>query len=264
MAERPILGLRKNERISAVHQTIRIRELVSQEPRRKAVTIDGISVDIAAATGVEIPADFLIESGFIDLRWTMIFHPNALSAIYLGFGDNQPTTEDFDDAKAVVALHSRNDVVAEPLLEHGFAIRPKRIEVTAVLPDSAGKQRIVGGSFSPTNGERMTRFISFEYDEAYTQPQWHHFIQEDLTPHQIPVNRMLDQRDSVYGEVYPLISAEMVRTAGHRIITDANSRQSHLRSIYAEQTGHEFVTKFKNTGRTAAWDINYPRELIKL
>lgn len=260
MAERPILGLRKDERISAVRQTVRIKDLVLSEARRKPTDSDGITSDISNTIGAEIPPDFLLQSGLIDLRWALIFHPNALSAIYLGFGEEYPVTQEFRDARAVIALHSRANVVAQPLLEHGFVVQPQRLEVTTVLPDSTGKPRLVSGFFSPATLKRQSRYVSFEDNEVYAQPQWLHFIQEDLTPLRLPTSRLLNTGDTVYGEVYPLITPRMISLTEHRILADVGSRESHLRSIYKEQTGQEFVTITPGSVKTA-WSIDFPTKL---
>jgi len=118
---------------------------------------------------LRFPADFLINSGLIDLNWQQIYHPNALSSIYLGFPEQPDESSEFDDAQAVVAIHSEAVIVREPVMEYGLTIRPQRVEVSVILSDSTGKPRIVNGSFSPTDYRCYLRYISFENDEMFAQ-----------------------------------------------------------------------------------------------
>lgn len=266
MAERPILGLRKDEKISAVRDKKTIRQLILSEPRRIPTDTDRITADIATASGAEIPADFLIESGLLDLRWAMIFHPNALSAIYLGFNEENPDTQEFSDAQAVIALHSRAVQAGRGLLlNDGYVIQPQRLEITTVLPDSTGKSRIISGAFSPETLERISRFVSFTDTERYAQPRGLWYTFEDLTPSIVPVGRVLNP-DSTYGEVYPLVTPRMVEASGDRVLADVGFRESHLRSLYREETGHEFVTTLwpRGKGPKTAWSIHFPERLDRV
>ncbi len=263
MAERPILGLRKNEKISAVREKVAVRQLVLSEPRRVPTDTDRITANIASAIGAEIPADFLLQSGLMDLQWAQIYHPNALSAIYLGFTSKYASMEEFRDAQAVIALHSRAIQAGRgSILDDGYIVQPQRLEVTTVLPDTTGKQRIISGTFNPDTKRIMTRFVSFGDTEMYAQPRNIWYTYEDRTPSKVPMGRLLNP-DSIYGEVYPLVTPRMAEVSGDRVLADVGFRESHLRSLHKEDTGHEFVTTLWPDGKgpTTAWSIAFPDRL---
>ena len=265
MAERPILGLRIGEPVSAVRDMVNVRRLITSEKNRRPTDTDKITADIVDAIGAGIPADFLINSGLIELNWQQIYHPNALSSIYLGFHDQPAETSEFDDAQTVIAIHSRAVIVREPVLEHGSIIRPQRVEVSVVLPDSTGKPRIINYSFSPTDYRGYLRYISFENGEMFAQPYPHHFTEEDRTPTGIDVETILMDRRARFGDyVYPLITRKMWDRVGDRFLAMLSNRGDRLSRFYREISGEQFVTETPYQAGakiSRAWSIDFPRQL---
>ena len=265
MAERPVLGLRIGEPVSAVRDRVNVRHLITSERRRRSTDTDGISSDMAGVTGAEIPADFLLSSGLIDLKWQQIYHPNALSSIYLGFHDQPAETSEFDDAQAVVAIHSRAVIVREPVLEHGLTILLHRVEVSVVLPDSTGKPRIVNGSFSPTDYRGYLRYISFLDGEVFAQPEWYTFTQEDRAPSGLRASTLVSDRRSRFGDyVYPLVTTTMLNLTGDTFLAAVGHKGQNLSRLYTESTGEQFVTEAPDqTGEkvSMAWSIDFPTAL---
>lgn len=267
MAERPVLGLRIGEEISAVRDRANVRHLITGETRRRPTDTDGITADMVGAIGAEIPAEFLITSGLIDLNWQQIYHPNALSSIYLGFEKAPAEESEFEDAQAVIGIHSRAVVVRKPVLEHGMTIQPQRVEVSLVLLDSTAKPRIVNGSFSPTDHRGYLRYISFEDGEMFAQPQpyLYHLTQEDRTPTGIGIETIFMGRRAIFGDyVYPLITRKMFDTVGDRFLAMVSHKGNRLSHLYKEDSGEQFVTEIPDQAGTKisrAWSIDFPTAL---
>lgn len=259
--EQPILGLRTGERISAVRDKVRLNELIRWTKERKPATLDGINASLTDAIGAQIPIDFLIESGLSDLRWTQVWHKNAMTALYLGFGQEQPDEQNYSQAEGVIALHARDHVVAEPLLENGYVIKPDSLEISSVQTDTAGTKRIVHGRYSPTTLQAYLRYVSFDGDEHLMQPRNFNFTQDDLRVQKMPKEGIIaETRSPRIAIVYPLVTERMFDLAGQDFLADAGPRQSYIRDHHRTITGHEFVTKV-GEGPVKAWSIMLPKVL---
>lgn len=251
-----MLGLRVGETISQVRDRKDLKFLLSHEDRRRETDIDGISMDMVDAMQAEIPSDFLIYSGLIEFNWQQIFHPNGLSSVYLGADRELANPLRFEDAEAVIAIHSE--------VRHG-EIKPNGVEISLVLNDSRERPRIVNSWFAALSSTEVRRYISFSDTEKFEQPakHWWPVSSDDLLLPKLHIPTFPD-RFFVGPFANPLISSKMSELAnGDSHIVCVDPKGINLTYRYLENTGEQFVTSQLVDGKkqVTAWSIDFPKEL---
>lgn len=262
MAEKPILGLRTGEHISAVRDRVDLKTILTTPKERRLTTIDQISRDISSAIGAEIPVEYAITSGMSELSWIQLYHPSALSAVYLGFAGNPTDSNGLEEADATIALHA-DAIEQRPILENGFLIQPRKVEMSTVVLDSTGKPRIVNQSFSPRTLEAYTSLVSFSEGEIFTQPLGHSITLEDRTPRGILVDNIRQARAIGFGyQGILLVTEKMFQATGDTILADMR----YTPYLYPSRSvsGVQYATEVPSEGGgkvRRSWSIHIPSSL---
>lgn len=158
MAEKPILGLRRGESILGyrdpkyLHQILNASNLLERRP----TDIDGIRQDLINVTGAEIPMKFLFDTGLVDLTWQLIYHPNAMSAVYLGVKNKRSPDIQLSDSEGIIVINSEID---------GQKIKTDIVELSTVVPDSQGRSRALTVKYNGRTLEAVRGAVSIADDE---------------------------------------------------------------------------------------------------
>lgn len=206
---KPPISLRKDVVMTPVRGRKDLREILhgQAELPRTRETVDSVLNAVSGATGRELPVDLAFQLGWDNYIWQMVYHMNALTAVYVGTDEGSGNTPiDLQQAKGIVTVDSRanDDELLHPV-QVGFA---------GIATDTTGTPRVLRVEYDVASGKARTVKVSISPQErpmaeAMSHPDDQHLSDRHLSP--IPS----DLRDwGISGT--PVTEAMVSEAAGHK------------------------------------------------
>lgn len=262
MAEKPILGLRAGEEVSPVHQKIDRNQLLTDPSIEfRDIPIDSIYGLLIETLGVELPLDMIAEMSFDSrgFNWVQLYHPNALSAIFIG---GNPTPEGVDQAQGIIE-------VASFIPQDQTRIHAAELIIGGTLDDSASKRRAISVAYNLVIKSTIRGLVSLaeaeipkldqfdihnegEYRRSFTNLPT--TLSSGFPPHEVVTPAMSLEHGFAlrlfdYSAVYRDYKPEGMVITGHDLVRKMgfNTRQ---------ENGTNYV------GFNQDWQVAYPNKLL--
>lgn len=263
MAEKPILGLRVGEDIPPRHEQIdRSKLLTNPEVELRDRSIEFIYVSLEECLGVELPLDLMSAMSFdqSNFRWRQLYHPNALSAIFIGrVEEGDEDTMTLDKAEGIIEA-------ASFIPQGKTRIHADGLNLSGIVKDSKGSKRVAAVSYSLEKryadqtlisvGEAevpelavTSRHYGREYRNSFRKLPSN--LNPIYSPHLIITSAMVAQtqhRLALRIYVYPTLVHEGMQFDGHFVLGDVgfNART---------ENGRNYIGLRQN------WEVGYPATL---
>ncbi len=257
MTEKPVLGLRPKENVSPVRDRKDLFFILTQVHERRAVDIDKIRQDLIGAIGAEIPIEFLFATDLADLNWQQMYHPNALSAVYLGTRLKEISHLHFPDSEAIIAIHSDVDQ---------RQIKVGNVSISCIVPDSQGRKRIVGISYDGQSFKASAVFVSIADSEKSKYPAHFHpdySKEEDARLIKIPT---APADYSPPSTSVPLVSWLMsqISQGGTRMVWARAGKSWNIpfRDYFKDEDANNIAIGRGKTSNDFFWKVSFPASLI--
>lgn len=141
------------------------------EAQLRKVDYSAMLAFLTAETGFELR----FRKGLVGLKrqhqWRMLYNPQALSVIFLGYDPSKQEVQ-VDDAEEVIQLYRNLDHKKDKygsISEYPNYVVPKTLDLTGVVHNSLGEDRLVSTTYSISDGHLIS--VDFSAEEEYGDPE---------------------------------------------------------------------------------------------